>query len=315
MEAYSSREDQDFHLESSKNLRQTAENLWKCKIIQEAHCKHCRNRMENTWHALISCKAIKKVWKISSLASAFQDMISTNILGDLMMLQKNLCRADLELLVSTLWVIWYARNKFEFEGLKIDPNPLLAKVEAVNEAFSITKFPDMLYGENLQKKKPNVWTPLFQGWLKINVDLATDKERQCSGLRAVIRDSMRKCIAAAIKNSKFKGVFFYVEVEAEWGLCIAKEACLKAVILETDSQEVVYLINKRKDSSIEIFWLVKEIQAMIKDFKSFEAKYVSRSCSTCAHAIAKLALERSQKIGLMKVLLSFKEKNVRTPLS
>lgn len=77
---------------------------------------------------------------------------------------------------------------------------------------------------------------------------------------------MRKGIAATIKNSKFKGDFFYVEVEAEWGLCIAKETGLKAVILETDSQEVVYLINKRKDSSIEIFWLVKKIEAMIKGF-------------------------------------------------
>ncbi|KAL9437805.1 hypothetical protein AB3S75_023637 [Citrus x aurantiifolia] len=90
-------------------------------------------------------------------------MRSSDMLGELMRLQKILSRANIELLVTTLWVIWYARNKFVFEGLKLDPNLLLAKAEAVNEAFSRTKSPDMLRSENLQKEKPNVWTPPPQG--------------------------------------------------------------------------------------------------------------------------------------------------------
>lgn len=99
------------------------------------------------------------------------------------------------------------------------------------------------------------------------------------------------------KKSKFKGDVSYVEAEAaEWGLRIAKEAGLKAIILETDSQEVANLINKRKESSTEIFWRVQEIQAMMKDFSSFEAKHVPRSCNFCAHSIAKLALENSQSV-------------------
>lgn len=71
---------------------------------------------------------------------------------------------------------------------------LLAKAEAVNEAFSRTKFPDMMYGESLQKKKPNAWTPPPLVCLKINMDAATDRERQCSELGVVIRDSTGKCI-------------------------------------------------------------------------------------------------------------------------
>lgn len=131
------------------------------------------------------------------------------------MLHKRLCKADLELLVSILWVIRHARNKFVFESLKIDPNHLLAKAEAVNEAFRRTKFPDVLNGENLHQKKPNVWTALPQGWLKINVDVTIDKERQCSGLGAAVRDNTGKYIAAGIKNSKFKGDVSFVEVEAK----------------------------------------------------------------------------------------------------
>ena len=47
---------------AAKNLLPTAENLWKRKIIQEAYCKRCGDRMENTEHVLISCKTAKKVW-------------------------------------------------------------------------------------------------------------------------------------------------------------------------------------------------------------------------------------------------------------
>ena len=84
-----------FIWKAAKNLLSTAENLWERKIIQEVHCKRCGDGVENIWHALISCKAAKKVWQNSALASAFQDMRSTDILGELMRPQKNLCRADL----------------------------------------------------------------------------------------------------------------------------------------------------------------------------------------------------------------------------
>ena len=107
----------------------------------------------------------------------------------------------------------------------------------------------MLNGENLHKKKPNVWTALPQGKLKINVDVAIDKKRQCSGLCAAIRDNTGKYITTTIKNSKFKGDVSFVEVEAKWGLHTAKEASLQSIILEINSQKVADLINNRKDNS------------------------------------------------------------------
>ena len=97
-----------FAWKAAKNILPTVENLWKRKIIQEALCKRCGEGMENTWHALISCKAANKVWHSSALASAFQDMRSSDLLGELMRIQKMLSRADIEMLVTTFWVIWYA---------------------------------------------------------------------------------------------------------------------------------------------------------------------------------------------------------------
>lgn len=179
--------------------------------------------MEHTLHALVTCKAVKKIWQLSTLASAIQEMGNLDILGDLMMLQKKLRRADIELLVTIFWVIWLARNKFIFERLKLDPSLSMAKAEAIIKAFRRTQFPEVLNKKKVWKTKQTTWTPPPQGWLKISVDVATDIKRQCFGLVAIIRDSTRKCIAACIKSAKFRGDVSLMEAKvAEWGIQIGQ---------------------------------------------------------------------------------------------
>ncbi|XP_024043202.1 uncharacterized protein LOC127899387 [Citrus sinensis] len=249
-----------------KNLLPTAENLWKRKIIHEAYCKRCGNRVENTLHALITCKAAKKVWQLSPLASSFQEMGNTDILGDLMRVQQKLSRVDMEMLMTILWVIWYDRNKLVFEDLKLDPRLSMAKAEAINEAFRRTQFLEITNGGKLQKLKQ---------------------------IGAIIRDSSGKCMAAGIKAVKFSGGVSIVEAEsAEWGVQIAQQMGMQSIILETDSQEVADLINDRERNLTEICWTISEIQSLKKTFSSFETKYVPRACNISAHLLAKVALAK-----------------------
>lgn len=53
----------------------------------------------DTLHASDTCKAAKKIWQLSPMASAIQEMGNADLLGDLMILQKKLSKVDLELLV------------------------------------------------------------------------------------------------------------------------------------------------------------------------------------------------------------------------
>lgn len=108
----------------------------------------------------------------------------------------------------------------------------------------------------------------------------------------MIRDSTRKAIAAAIKTSKFHGDVAYVEAEAaRWGLQVATNAGIAPLIIETDSQMVDDLINNRKGSKNEIYWVISDIRDMIKDLGNVKVQHTPRSCNAIGHSLAKLALD------------------------
>lgn len=49
-------------------------------------------------------------------------------------------KADIELLVATFWT-WSARNHFLFKGKRENPRVLIAKTEAVVDAYKRTQLP------------------------------------------------------------------------------------------------------------------------------------------------------------------------------
>ncbi|KAH9696776.1 putative reverse transcriptase/RNA-dependent DNA polymerase [Citrus sinensis] len=283
-----------FVWKATKNLLPTAENLCKRGIVQEAHCKRCGNKVENILHVLVTCKAAKKVWQRSPVADAVHKIDSSNLFGELTKLQRSLSNDDFELLLVLLWIIWYARNKFVFEGMKIDPGISVAKAEAIKEAYKRTQFPEMLVGKNSLRQEQNKWAPPPPRWVKINVDAAIDAKSKCSGLGAVIKDPSGKCFVAAVKSVTSKGDVLLAEAEAdEWGTYLAKEEGMQAVILETDSKATVDLINNNGNYMTEVHWIISDIQSLMSQFSHFVAKFIPRSCNTCAHKLAKIALGKT----------------------
>lgn len=113
------------------------------------------------------------------------------------------------------------------------------------------------------------------------------------GICAVIRDSKGIVIVAGIQQTTLKGEVSFAKAEAmRWGLQIAKEAALSNLIVETDCQEVVELVNNTKGSKTEIFWIVSDIQDQRKYFQKTTVQYVPRYCNAYAHSLAKFGLGR-----------------------
>lgn len=118
-----------------------------------------------------------------------------------------------------------------------------------------------------QSMTQRTWSPFKSGYCKVNIDVAIKSKKQISGLGAVIRDEFGNVIATAIKSSKFNGDMAFAEDEAmECGMQIAGHEGLSCLVIESDSQEVVNLVNDRQGSRTEIFWFISKIQNLVKGF-------------------------------------------------
>ena len=75
---------------------------------------------------------------------------------------------------------------------------------------------------------------------------------------------------------------------------MAKSASLHYLMVESDCQDVVKLVNNKEGGKTEIMWVILEIQNQSKEFHNVSFHYTPRSCNVYAHSLTKLAL-RSNK--------------------
>lgn len=101
------------------------------------------------------------------------------------------------------------------------------------------------------------WKAPPPGWFKVNVDAATNLSKQWGGLGAVVRDSSGEIVAAAAQRTTLKGNVADMEAEAVLpGIQVAREANCVHFVIESDSKEVVELVNLFQEGvmSLLITW-------------------------------------------------------------
>ncbi|KAH9723367.1 rnase h domain-containing protein [Citrus sinensis] len=222
-----------------KNILPTAENLWKRKSLQEPICQRCKHKVESVSHALIECKAARKIWDLAPLT--FQPSRDHN--QDLFSAIQEMCsrslKAEAELMVVYCW--------------KSDPRISEAKVELVLKAFQRVRKPRTSYVNKARGDDQQRWKPLPENVLKLNIDVAVNNKDQKTCLGAVIRGADGKILAVGIKQAQLRESVSFTEAEAIlWGLQVAKQAAICSLIVETDCKEVAELLNNTKGSRIKI---------------------------------------------------------------
>lgn len=83
--------------------------------------------------------------------------------------------------------MWHARNKFLFEGKKLDPVVSMAK--AIMDVYQIMQFQNQEGQRSTEDLAMQRWNPPPSNKLKVNVDVAIHEDRQVARLEAVIRNS------------------------------------------------------------------------------------------------------------------------------
>lgn len=142
---------------------------------------------------------------------------------------------EAELIVVYCWMIWFARNKFIFEGKKLEPRILVAKAESILEAYQRVRKAESAKVSSDRRANKQRWKPPPENVIKLNVDAVINNKNQVTGLRAVIRNSDGLVRAAGIKQAQLREVVSFVEAEAiQWGLQVAKKVAISSLIVETD---------------------------------------------------------------------------------
>ena len=97
----------------------------------------------------------------------------------------------------------------------------------------------------------NRWTPPPPGWMKVNFDGATFKERNLAGLGGVIHNDNGLIMAAFTQTIPLPTSIEMVEVlAARNALVLANDLSLNQVQLEGDSEKIINALSKGgKDSS------------------------------------------------------------------
>ncbi|KAH9723191.1 reverse transcriptase domain-containing protein [Citrus sinensis] len=282
-----------FMWRASNNLLPSAENLWKRKVVEEPTCKRCNLRVETISHALLECKAARKIWLQSLFPAPRLEANSQDIFSTLQNMAKELRKSDLELMVALCWSAWYARNKCIFDGREINPIISAAKAESVLSAFQRVRKPQQAHISISLKEKQQAWLPPPQNVFKVNVDAALNSKNLSAGVGAVIRDSNEKIVAAGVNQNLLQGSASLAEAEAVlWGLQLARKADVSSLMIKSDCLEVVQLVNNTMGSRSEIFWTILAIQNQMKNFQKVVVNHIPRHCNACAHYLAKIALEK-----------------------
>ncbi|XP_015385025.1 uncharacterized protein LOC107176703 [Citrus sinensis] len=245
----------------------------------------------------MECKVARKVWKYSYLASEMQGVVREDILSVMQSLIKKMSMREVEFVAVVWWEVWHARNKLIFEGKRVNPMSLIAKAQAAVEAYQRVHGKEQTSKRSEDVSKQDQWCPPPVGFYKVNVDAAVHTEQQLTGLGVVIRNPQGQIIVAAIKSTKFQDNVTAAEAEAvKWGLEIALEARLAAVIIETDCIEVANLANSKTSSKKEIMWTISDIHSYKEKFQSLSIQHVPRCCNSCAHSLAKRALRSLETV-------------------
>ncbi|KAH9724098.1 hypothetical protein KPL70_007356 [Citrus sinensis] len=269
-----------FTWRATKNLLPTLENLSKRKILEEPVCLICKMGIEDVFHALMGCKMVKKVWKCTHVNAIVQDVGREDMLSVMLSLVRKM-----------------PKREFIFEGRTLNPLMIIAKANAIIEAYQGMHGMKQISKSGNETIKQDQWRPPPSGHYKINVDAAVHIEQQLTRLGAVIRNSKGQVIGAAVRSTSFQEDVTAATAEAvKLGMEMAKEARLMDVIVETDCIGVVNLANNETSNRKEILWTISEIQECKAGFQSIQIQYVPRCCNKFAHSLAKRALKSSESV-------------------
>ena len=135
------------------------------------------------------------------------------------------------------------------------------------------------------------WTPLSEGFYKINFDGAIFENFGRAGLGVVVRDVEGMVIAALSQNIQLPSSVDSVEaLAARRAIILAQEISLTQVVVEGDSLKVIAAINSPKQSRTQWGHIIEDIKKASLCLQACSFCHVSRGGNSLGHSLVRRAV-------------------------
>ncbi|KAJ8765888.1 hypothetical protein K2173_020404 [Erythroxylum novogranatense] len=210
--------------------------------------------------------------------------------------------ADLSLVLCVCWAIWNSQNSVIWSNRFKTP---------VETWFAAKRTLDDW--QNTQEKAPQAvkqarvrkWQPPDHGWIKVNINAATQVNGEFTGVALVVRDDRGSFLAA--RNNYVIGSLSPKVAEAmaiKEALSWIQDKSWDHVVCESDSLEVVQAIQASSYEDFTSFGaMIDNIKQNIESWSGVcRVSAVPRSANTAAHVLAQ-ATRHSDCIGEWSLVL------------
>jgi hypothetical protein len=223
----------------------------------------------------------------------------------------NLKAEDLVHIAAITYGIWFSRNKYIFELRDIAVSTVIDKAKnsiteyqlAVRSETPITtNYHSTDTNSNIHHHSstgPKQWNKPSSGTIKVNCDANLAKPGSW-GLGATFRDSEGVLVAAATWETPGPDDPSLAEAGAIYkAIHLAAECCFREIIIESNNQAVVSLINsENKCPRSYVGTLVWGIKCNTNRFRPYSFRHISKSANRAAHNLASLAHLEANRVWL-----------------
>jgi hypothetical protein len=151
----------------------TKKNLFQKSVKCDPLCPRCYNKSETTQHIFLECDWAKQVWLSSPLTINLSSNNINNLFDWILHMFNYTDKESMELIIATIYGIWYARNLLIFQEKILPPQEIShTALSQIHEYQRLCLAAKPLNRSNSTGTRSNniSWSPPPWGALKANVD-------------------------------------------------------------------------------------------------------------------------------------------------
>ena len=269
----------------------TKTKLFDKGLIHSVSCLWCEGEPESSSHVLWQCDFAQKIWMACPIIIPSFCSISMNFRDFILSCIDVLSESDTEILFTTAWEIWNARNRFHWENKLSTVNDIWQRAAALALDFKKAGLQAQAVGGGSVVPLASRWRPPDQGFFKINIGFSVDSQLNMVGVGCLVRDADGSVKAAM--EQKMVLCDDKLQLQASVVLAAVKFAFdvgFRTMDVDISYNELYHLLQSDGPVLASIGTLVDDILLFKNSCSVCNFSLVKSLCNKAASALASEAL-------------------------